>query len=323
MAERISLTAQAEAVGKRLDVWLASEQNRISRSAIQKLIPEGLVLVNGKSVKSGYKIRSNDNVILEMPDVRLDGSIEAENIDLDILYEDNHIAVINKKAGMVVHPGAGIRNGTLANALLYRYGSKLPTAEGEDGAERPGIVHRLDKETSGLMVVALNDKAHRALSAAFSERKVKKEYRAIVWGAIEDDFTVDQRIKRDPSNPLRMAVNSAGRDSLTEFKVVRYSSFATLLNAHPQTGRTHQIRVHTSYRSHPIVGDDLYGGARELWMKRVDPLHRHKAARMADAAQRVMLHAGYLSFTHPSTKRKREFSVDIPDDFKEAEKWII
>jgi len=322
MAERMNLIAQAEAVGKRLDVWLAAEQNRISRSAIQKLIPEGLVLVNGKSVKSGYKVRNNDNVILEMPEIRTDGTIAAENIDLDVLYEDNHIAVINKPAGMVVHPGAGVKSGTLANALVYRYGIKLPVAD-EDATERPGIVHRLDKETSGLMVVALNDKAHRALSLAFSERKVKKEYRAIVWGVVENDFIVEQRIKRDPSNPLRMAVNSAGRDSLTEFKVVKSSSFATLLNAHPRTGRTHQIRVHTSYHSHPIVGDDLYGGARELWMKRVDPLHRHKAARMADAAQRVMLHAGFLCFTHPSTKRKREFTVDTPDDFKEAEKWII
>jgi 23S rRNA pseudouridine1911/1915/1917 synthase len=293
-----------------------------SRSAIQKAISNDGIKLNSKTTKPGYKVRSGDVITVEKMENTSDHTITPENISLNVVYEDKSIIVINKPSGMIVHPGAGVKTGTLVNALLYRYGKELPMV-GEDGHTRPGIVHRLDKETSGLIVVALNEKAHRSLSLQFSERKVRKMYNAIVWGAVEEDFIVDESIKRDPVNPLRMRINSEGRESFTEFKVVRTSSYASLLEAYPKTGRTHQIRVHLSHVNHPILGDSLYGGEREKWMKRVDPLHKQKAARLADSSMRVMLHAGFLAFTHPTNRKKMEFTAPLPDDFMKAEKWVI
>jgi 23S rRNA pseudouridine1911/1915/1917 synthase len=322
MADKIKLTVDSESAGNRLDVWLMKQNSSWSRTAIQKAISKDLIKLNGKNTKAGQKLRCGEVVEMVKIEIVSEQTIEAEDISLNVIYEDKSIIVINKAPGMIVHPGAGVRTGTLVNALLFRYGNKLPMV-GIEGYARPGIVHRIDKETSGLIVVALNEKAHKALSLQFSERKVRKMYNAIVWGVVDGDFTVDESIKRDPVNPIRMCIKSDGRESLTEFKVVRTSSYASLLEAHPKTGRTHQIRVHLSYANHPILGDSLYGGERERWMKRVDPLHKHKAARLADASTRVMLHAGFLAFTHPVNKKKMEFIAPLPEDFLKAEKWVI
>jgi 23S rRNA pseudouridine1911/1915/1917 synthase len=322
MADKIILKVDAESAGNRLDVWLMKSNSSWSRTAIQKAITDDYIKMNGETVKAGRKLRGGEVVEITKIEIHSEETILAEDIKLNVVYEDKSIIVIDKVSGMIVHPGAGIRTGTLVNALLFRYGKKLPIV-GVDGYSRPGIVHRLDKGTSGLLVVALNEKAHKTLSLQFSERKVIKMYNAIVWGSVDDDFIVDESIKRDPVNPLRMSIKSDGRASLTEFKVVRTSSYASLLEAHPKTGRTHQIRVHLSHVNHPILGDTLYGGERERWMKRVDPLHKQKAARLADASTRVMLHASFLAFTHPINRKKMEFISPLPEDFLKAEKWVI
>jgi 23S rRNA pseudouridine1911/1915/1917 synthase len=295
--------------GRRLDHFLVSQITDSSRSRIQQLIAQQKVLVDKIPAKASLLLRGGEQIEIvgdvERPQLRA----IAEEIPLDIVYEDEDLAVVNKPAGMMVHAGAGAtddeRNrGTLVNALLYRFGA----LSGVGGELRPGIVHRLDKETSGLIVVAKNDEAHRKLGAAFSGRKVKKTYIALVHGWLESDKgTISSPISRDAIRRIRMTTRRAGgREAVTKYSVERriQSEFGkfTLLKVKIETGRTHQIRVHMASLGHPIVGDALYGAPREIRAK----------SRPAVSLSRNFLHSAELQFDHPRSGKQLSFSSPIP-----------
>lgn len=277
----------------RLDVYLALSTD-YTRSFITKLNKNGGIFVNGEKVKSGKTIVNGDLIELEIPDPIEE--IVPENIPLDIVYEDDDVAVINKQRGLVVHPAAGNFSGTLVNALMYH----LKGLSAIGGVIRPGIVHRLDKNTTGLMVVAKNDAAHLGLSRQIADRKVKKTYRAIVEGTFEpSEGTIDAPIGRDPKNRKLMAVVFSGRPSLTGYKTLEKFEKNSYVEFYLHTGRTHQIRVHCKYKGHPVVGDAEYGFFKQ---------------RFKTDGQ--MLHSYYLGFSHPRTGKFLEFCAEEPEDFK-------
>ena len=273
--------------GTRLDVLL-SRDGTLSRSRAAELIRQGAVAVNGKpELKPACKPDPGAEIRLEMPDVR-PAAVEAQDIPLTVLYQDSHLAVVIKPCGMVVHPAAGNPDGTLVNALLYH----LDSLSGIGGEMRPGIVHRLDKDPRGLLLVAKDDATHAALSRDLSERKMEKHYYAVVAGVMkEPSGVIDAPIGRSPSDRKKMAVVPDGRAARTEWRVVRQESDRALLDIHLITGRTHQIRVHMSSIHHPVLGDPLYG---------------HKGM---PKAPRLMLHAFSLSFTHPATGERMTFTA--------------
>ncbi len=275
--------------GRRLDVLLSDEH--LSRSRAAALIEEGCVQVDGAvQKKPSLKPAVGAHIRLAMPPPR-DAGIEAQDIPLEILYEDEHLAVVIKPCGMVVHPAAGNEDGTLVNALLFH----LSHLSGIGGEKRPGIVHRLDKDTSGLLLVAKDDATHAALSAQLSARQMEKHYRAIVFGHMkEQNGIIDKPIGRSPQDRKKMAVTANGRPALTEWRVLREYPNATLLDVYIITGRTHQIRVHMASIGHPVLGDSVYGG------------------RHMPAAPRLMLHAYSLSFTHPVTGDKMTLYAPCP-----------
>ena len=295
----------SEDAGKRLDAYLAEKIHGWSRSRLQRLIENEDVLVNETAVKPAYKIHDGDEIevdLIEVPPARF----EPENIPLDIVFEDEYLAVINKPAGMVVHPGAGVQSGTLANAIAFHFGSKVQNPRSKD-QDRVGIVHRLDKDTSGLIVVAKTDEIHEALSEQFRERLVYKSYIALVHGSPDTNTgKIEAPIGRNKHNRLRMKVATHGRSALSLWKVrQRYAKF-TLLDVEIKTGRTHQIRVHMAYINHPIVGDEIYNEGRDNTV--ADTNARNAIRSMG----RFFLHAEKLSFTHPITKERQEFSVPLP-----------
>ena len=306
-----SFTVQPESSGKRLDQFLVSHIADTSRARVQQLIAQQKVLVNGNAAKASLHIEDGDKVeivgLVERPPLRA----IAEDIPLDIVYEDDDLAVVNKPAGMMVHAGAGPaeddRNrGTLVNALLHRLG----TLSGVGGELRPGIVHRLDKETSGLIVVAKNDVAHRKLATQFSGRRVKKTYIALVHGSLKNDRgTISASISRDLVRRTRMTTRrSEGREAISNYEVThridsRYGKF-TLVKVSIATGRTHQIRVHMASIGHPVVGDTLYGAPRQLSAKSAEPL----------SLKRNFLHAAELKFEHPRNGEELSFSAPLPDE---------
>ena len=282
-------------VKTRLDSFLYELDNSFTRSHYKNLIEEGHVLVNGKKVKAGYALKLNDVVSVEMIPARPIETLP-QNIPLDIVYEDEDLAVINKPKGMVVHPANGNWDGTLVNALLYN----IKDLSGINGEIRPGIVHRLDKDTSGLLVVAKNDFAHVALSKQIADKTCKRIYLALVIGNMPNDSgVVANYLGRDPKNRLRYAVvDNGGKYAETHYKVLtRYKDYS-LVEFELKTGRTHQIRVHCKYLNHPIVGDDLYGG---------------KSKFKTDGQ---MLHAYKLSFYHPRTNKYMEFEAQLPEYFQ-------
>jgi len=294
IVDKIVLQGEKEDEGKRIDVFLAAELD-YTRSYIKKLIVDGLVFVNGKTVKPSYKVKENDEVVLNVPEAeKID--VLPEDIPLDILYEDDDIIVINKPQGMVVHPAPGNYSGTLVNALLYH----CKNLSGINGILRPGIVHRLDKDTSGVMVVAKNDKAHISLSNQIKERSVFKKYVAIVEGVIKDEEgKIEAPIGRHPVDRKKMAVIEDGRYALTLYKVLERFKENTLVEAVIKTGRTHQIRVHMAYIGHPIVGDHVYGFKRQ----------KFKLEGQA-------LHSSVLGFMHPTKGVYMEFEAPLPEYFK-------
>ena len=296
--------------GKRLDAYLAENIKGWSRSRLQSLIENEYVLVNEEAVKSSYKIRENDEIEVELSEPPAT-VFEPENIPLDIVYEDEYLAVINKPSGMVVHPGAGITNGTLANAIAYHFGSE-PGAVATGSSDRVGIVHRLDKDTSGLIVVAKNEEIHGALSEQFRERMVYKSYIALVHGVTEREFgTIDAPIGRNKHNRLRMKVATYGRNAVSLWKVrQRYGKF-TLLDIEIKTGRTHQIRVHTGYINHPVVGDEIYNEGRDNTVSDIT------VRNAINSLGRFFLHAERLSFNHPKTGERLEFTQELPAQLKE------
>ena len=302
----LHLSVAADNEGERLDAFLASHIEGWSRARLQRLIEVADVLVNGRVVKSSYKLRPNDEIEVELTPPP-STSFAPENIPLDVVYEDDQLIVVNKPAGIVVHPAAGVMSGTLANALAFHF-QQLSTS---GGAVRPGIVHRLDKGTSGLMVVAKTEAAHEDLADQFRDREIFKSYVALVHGQVEKRTgQIDQPIARDRGNRTRMAVVRGGRPSLSIYRVRKRFERFTLLNVELKTGRTHQIRVHLAWLKHPVVGDDAYGTGRDKTIP--DQQLRSEIAKLG----RQFLHAEQLGFRHPKTKEEVRFNVPIPPELQ-------
>src|SRR5580704_288202 len=285
-----------EAAGQRLDQFLRLEISEHSRAFLQKLIEAGQVVVNGAAAKASYKVRAGDKVRVEVPPPR-PLETQPENIALDILFEDADLIVVNKPAGLVVHPAAGNYEHTLVNALLYHCRGELA---GIGGVERPGIVHRLDKGTSGCIVVAKTDLAHKGLVSQFKSREVKKIYRAVCWGKFaRPSGRIETVIGRSERDRKKMSANaSRGRPAVTDYRVLKQFADFALVELHIHTGRTHQIRVHMAHIGHPVVGDATYG--------------RVRATNISVA--RPLLHAYKLGFTHPRLQKFVEFTAPVPDD---------
>jgi 23S rRNA pseudouridine1911/1915/1917 synthase len=309
----ILITAAPEDSGKRLDQFLTTRLDSVSRARVQEMIAEGKVLVNDAPAKASLKLRGGERISVLGEAQRTPLKAIAEEIPLDIVYEDDDLAVINKPAGMMVHAGAGAtedaRNrGTLVNALLHH----LQSLSVVGGELRPGIVHRLDKETSGLILVAKNDEAHRKLSAQFAAREVKKKYVALVHGWVKKDSgTLSQSISRDPVRRMKMTTRmEGGRTAVTHYRAVRrldtkYGKF-TLLDVKTDTGRTHQIRVHVSTMGHPIVGDTTYGAPKQV-----------RGKNAVTVLPRNFLHAAELEFKHPRTGESISLKSELPKELQE------
>jgi 23S rRNA pseudouridine1911/1915/1917 synthase len=309
-ARRITVSAPQRASGKRIDLFLSQEDLGFSRAFIQKLISDQRISVNGRSTKASYKMRGGERIQIEVPPPERP-SLEPEDIPLDIAYEDSDLLVVNKKAGMVVHPAAGNYSHTLVNALLFH----CQDLSGINGVLRPGIVHRLDKNTSGLMVVAKNDMAHLSLAEQIKNRTLLREYLAITWGHMPaQEGTIEAPIGRATRDRKKMAVTRLkGRESLTQYQVLERFDLCELLCIRLKTGRTHQIRVHLSYLNHPVLGDPEYGG-RQKWIKGIYDRERPFAQKLLSAIDRQALHAKRLGFVHPRTKEYKEFESDLPED---------
>lgn len=296
----VTLEVSETDAGVRLDAYLAAQIDGWSRARLQRLIESGDVLVNSKVAKASYKVALNDEIEVELTSAP--APFAPEDIPLEIVFEDEHLIVINKPAGLVVHPAAGVPSGTLANALAHHF-QQLSNA----GTIRPGIVHRLDKDTSGLLVAAKTETAHEGLADQFRAREVFKSYVALVYGVIKQPSgRIEQPIARDPRNRTRMAVVAGGRGAVSLYKIRRsYSSF-TLLDVELKTGRTHQIRVHLSWLKHPVVGDELYAGGRDNNVQNV------QLRAQIRKLKRQFLHAEQLGFRHPVTGASVKFIAPLP-----------
>ena len=283
--------------GIRLDKAIAELDPDISRMTVQKLIEDDKILVNGKKEKASYKVKINDKIIIEFEKPK-ESKLKAEEIPLNVIYEDNDITIINKEKGMVVHPGNGNPDGTLANAIMARCKDSL---SGIGGEIRPGIVHRIDKDTSGIIIVAKNDKAHLNISEQIKEHKTTKTYLALVRGRVkENEATIDMPIGRSKKDRKKMAVDKDGKKAVTHFKVLKKYSDCTLLEVVIETGRTHQIRVHLSEIGYPIIGDYTYSNGKN----RFD-------------VEGQMLHAYKIKFKHPTTNEEVEYTAELPKYFKD------
>ena len=300
----ITLTVPEDSDGVRLDRFLASVVADRSRSQIQRLIKDESVRVAGRIGKSNQPVKAGQTVVLEVPEP-VTPQPQAEALPLPILYQDRDVIVVDKPAGMVVHPAAGHASGTLVNALLHH----VEDLSGIGGEKRPGIVHRLDRGTSGLMVIAKNDAAHEELARQFHDREVEKEYVALVWGVVQAGRRIDAPIGRDPNNRKKMSARARrSREAVTRItRTERLNPSLTLAQIAIYTGRTHQIRVHLSAINHPVVGDPLYGGVRR---------HVPADSRAVMHLQRPFLHAAKLVFKHPADGRRMEFTSELPDDLE-------
>jgi 23S rRNA pseudouridine1911/1915/1917 synthase len=311
-AETLMLRATERDAGARLDAFLASHIVSRSRTRIKSLIEEGDVLVEGRTVKPSYKLRAGDEIEVELVPLP-PAEFAPENIPLETVFEDEEIIVINKPAGLVVHPAAGVSAGTLANALAFHF-QHLPNRGGE---ARPGIVHRLDRDTSGLIVVAKTEAAHENLADQFRAREVSKSYLALAHGLVKQDAgRIDQPIARDPRHRTRMGVVRKGRPALSLYRVRRRFERFTLLDVEIKTGRTHQIRVHLQWMKHPVVGDKVYGEGRDKSV--ADASLRVAINRMG----RQFLHAAELGFRHPGTGEQLLFSSPLPTELQDFLKLI-
>ena len=295
----LKMTVSGEQAGQRLDRVIPGEFDQLSRSYFQKLLEQGSVTLNGSVCTEKKRAAAEgDRIRIVLPEPQKT-DVEPQDIPLDIVYEDSCLLVVNKPAGMVVHPAPGSPDRTLVNALMHHCGDDLSSI---NGVLRPGIVHRIDKDTSGLLVVAKNDQAHEKLSAQLAEHSITRRYLALVLDNIkQDEGTIDLPIGRDHGNRLRNAVVSGGRRAVTHYRVLERFGRYTFIEARLETGRTHQIRVHMSYMRHPLLGDTLYG----------PPKNRAGAGRQ-------MLHAGVLGFVHPLTGEYMEFEAPLPEDFTEV-----
>lgn len=283
--------------GERIDKYLSEQLEDMTRSHIQKLIKENMVRVNGMTVKSNFKLSTSDQIEVEIPELK-EPDILPENIPLDILYEDQDILVVNKPKGMVVHPAPGHYTGTLVNAIMYHCKDNL---SGINGVMRPGIVHRIDMDTTGSLLICKNDRAHQALAEQLKEHSITRKYHAIVHGRLkEDEGTIDKPIGRHPIDRKKMSVHCTnGREAVTHYRVLKRFQQFTYIECQLETGRTHQIRVHMSSIGHPILGDQVYGPAK-------CPYKLHGQT----------LHAKVLGITHPTTGEYMEFDAPLPDYFQ-------
>ncbi|WP_373898357.1 RluA family pseudouridine synthase [Haloimpatiens sp. FM7315] len=284
----------SECQDMRLDVFLSLEFKDKSRSYIQKIIKDGNAKVNAKVKKSNYKLKTNEEVTVKIPEA-IELNIIPQNIPLDILYEDKDVIVVNKSQGMVVHPAPGLYTDTLVNALLYH----CKDLSGINGVTRPGIVHRIDKDTSGVLVVAKNDFSHNKLAEQLKDHSMTREYIALTEGVLKNNFgTINAPLDRHPSERIKMAVVTGGREAITHYEVMKLFKQNSLIKCILETGRTHQIRVHMSYIGHPLVGDPVYGYKKQRFNLNGQMLHAHK-----------------LGFIHPTKGEYMEFSTPLPDYF--------
>jgi 23S rRNA pseudouridine1911/1915/1917 synthase len=305
-----SLIVSAEEAGVRIDRYLTGVLAGESRSQIQRLIKEGKVSIAGEPVRSNRVVKTGETIDVQIP-APVSPAPQPEQLDVEIVYQDSDIVVVNKPAGMVVHPAAGHTQGTLVNALLHQ----VKDLSGIGGELRPGIVHRLDRGTSGLMVVAKNDKAHAELARQFQDREVEKEYIALVWGVVQAGKRIDLPIGRDPVDRKKMSAKARrARSAATRITAALHMEGVTLAHIAISTGRTHQIRVHLSEIGHPIVGDATYGGLRRRVAGDLRPLL---------ALERPFLHAGRLVFHHPADGRKMEFESRLPTDLQTVLELIL
>lgn len=292
-----TIDAASTDIGTRLDKYLTEQIPDQSRSYIQKLLDDNFITVNGKSAKSNYKLRAGDTITVEIPEAE-ELDIEPENIPLDIVYEDDDIIVINKPKGMVVHPAPGHTSGTLVNALMYHCKDSLSSI---NGVLRPGIVHRIDMDTTGLLVACKSDQAHRVLSDKFKVHDIHRVYTAIVYNQFAtDEGTINKPIARHKTDRKEMAIDPNGRHAVTHYRVIeRLKQNFSLVECELETGRTHQIRVHMASINHPLLGDEVYGPKQKPF-----------------ATQGQVLHAGVLGFEHPITGEYMEWHADLPDYFQ-------
>ncbi len=292
------ITVNSEKQGKRIDAFVSENIEDMSRTMAQKLIDDGKILVNSKRVKSSYKVETNDIVEVEIPKPT-ETTIKAQDIPVPIIYEDDDIIVVNKPKGMVVHPANGNPDGTLVNAILSMCKGSL---SGIGGEVRPGIVHRLDKDTSGLIIIAKNDKAHINMSKQIQDRLVTKKYIALVRGVLpEDEATIDMPISRSLKDRKKMDVNKNGKNAITHFKVLKRYNKYTLIEVKIDTGRTHQIRVHMSHIGYPIIGDGVYSNGKNEF-----------------GVEGQMLHAKSLDFKHPITGEQIHLEAPLPEYFQKV-----
>ena len=299
---------------ERLDTYLTAHVENATRSKVQKAIKDGTVLVDGKTVRPSHPVTGGEIIHITLPKPPPQDA-EPEEIPIDVVYEDNDLMVVNKPAGMVVHPAHGNYHGTLVNALLF-HTQALSTLN--DAAVRPGIVHRLDKDTSGLLVVAKNDVVHAKLARQFSRRTIVREYHAIVWGVFkEKEGTIEAELGRSKSDRKKMAVVSGGKPAITTYTVIRQFDYLALVKLRLKTGRTHQIRVHLAHIHHPVFGDPTYNG-RHIVAGPGTQKQKAEVEELLSLMPRQALHAKTLGFVHPATGKEVFFDSDLPEDMQEV-----
>jgi 23S rRNA pseudouridine1911/1915/1917 synthase len=315
--EKIRIVVPSGEHRKRIDIYLTHRIENATRNKVQNAIASGMVLVNGKAVKSSHQLSPNDVIDITFPRPPRPEA-EPEEIPLDIIYEDDSLLVVNKPAGMVTHPAYGNFTGTLVNALLYHC-NQLARSDKE---LRPGIVHRLDKDTTGLMVVAKTDLAHAFLAKQFSRRTIDREYWAIVWGRFKvRKGTVETNLGRSKRDRKKVAVTEDGRLAITEYEVLKEFEFLSLVRLHLRTGRTHQIRVHLSHIGHPVFGDPTYNGRSNAWNGLIGK-KAQQASNLLKLISRQALHAKTIGFIHPVSKEFVKFNSELPGDMKNVMKKI-
>jgi 23S rRNA pseudouridine1911/1915/1917 synthase len=305
----------------RIDKFLMHRIENASRNRIQNAIEQGNVLVNEKTIKASYKVKPLDVISVVLPHPPRDTEVYPEDLPINIIYEDDDVLVVNKEAGMVVHPGYNNYTGTLVNALVFHF-QQLPTLPGNDG--RPGLVHRIDKDTSGLLLISKNERSMTYLARQFFEHTITRKYIALVWGDLEQDGTVDGYIGRSVSDRRVMAIYDdpeKGKWSVTHYKVLERLNYVTLIECQLETGRTHQIRAHMKHIGHPLFSDATYGGDKIL-KGTVFSKYKQFVENCFELMPRQALHAQTLGFTHPATKKQMHFEAPLPQDFESVlEKW--